>query len=73
MENDPTANTRNLKTLRPNPVAHSELGLFGRYRVLFTIDESKKTVTIVLVGEKRGNSLYVRNKRYTSHESGPPE
>ena len=71
LESDPTANNRNLKTLRANPVADKQLSLFGRYRVLFTIKESTKTVTIVLVGEKRGNSLYVRNQRYTSHESSP--
>jgi mRNA-degrading endonuclease RelE of RelBE toxin-antitoxin system len=56
---DPLTVTRHLKILPPNAVAHRELRLFGRYRVLFTIDEANKIVTIVLVGEKRGNSLYV--------------
>lgn len=65
---DPLATTRHLKSLRLNPVAHRELRLFGRYRVLFTVDEAETTVTIVLVGEKRGNSLYVQGERFTAHE-----
>ncbi|HVA82335.1 MAG TPA: type II toxin-antitoxin system RelE/ParE family toxin [Candidatus Binataceae bacterium] len=65
---DPLSTTRHLKSLRPNPVAHRELRLFGRYRVLFTIDEAEAIVTIVLVGEKRGNSLYVQGVRFTAHE-----
>jgi hypothetical protein len=30
-------------------------------------------VTIVLFGEKRGNSLYVQRKRFTAHESRSTE
>ena len=70
---DPLATTRHLKSLRSNPVAHRELRLFGRYRVLFTIDEAETTVTIVLVGEKRGNSLYVQGERFTAHEGRSTE
>ncbi len=69
LTSDPLATTRHLKTLRPNPVAHRQLSLFGRYRVLFVIDEAETTVTIVLVGEKRENSLYVQGERFTTHES----
>ena len=65
---DPLASTHHLKSLRTNPVAHRELRLFGRYRVLFKVDEAGKVVTVVLVGEKRGNSLYVQGKRFTAHE-----
>ncbi len=70
---NPLAQTRHLKTLRPNPVAERELRLFGRYRVLFTVAEAEATVAIVLVGEKRGNSLYVQGKRITAHESRSTE
>jgi mRNA-degrading endonuclease RelE of RelBE toxin-antitoxin system len=73
LSSDPLATTRHLKSLRPNPVAHRELRLFGRYRVLFVVDEAKMTVTIVLVGEKRGNSLYVQGERFTAHESDSTE
>ena len=70
---NPLAQTRHLKTLRPNLVAERELRLFSRYRVLFTVAEAEATVTIVLVGEKRGNSLYVQGKRITAHESRSTE
>jgi hypothetical protein len=51
LSSDPLAITRHLKSLRPNPVAHRELRLFGRYRVLFSVYEAQMTVIIVLVGE----------------------
>ena len=73
LSSDPLATTRHLKSLRPNPLAHRQRRLFGRYRVLFNVDEAKMTVTIVLVGEKRGNSLYVQGKRFTVHESRSTE
>jgi mRNA-degrading endonuclease RelE of RelBE toxin-antitoxin system len=70
---DPLAQTRHLKTLRANPVAERELRLFGRYRILFTVNPGEATVTISLVGEKRGNSLFVQGRRFTAHESCPAE
>jgi mRNA-degrading endonuclease RelE of RelBE toxin-antitoxin system len=74
LRGDPLAETRNMKTLRPNPVAQRELRLLGKYRVLFNVDEAEEVVTIVLVGEKQGNKLVVRGEEYTSHhESDPAE
>jgi mRNA-degrading endonuclease RelE of RelBE toxin-antitoxin system len=73
LSSNPLATTRHIKSLRAHPVAHRELRLFGRYRVLFSLDEAETTVTIVLVGEKRGNSLYVQGKRFTAHESRSTE
>jgi mRNA-degrading endonuclease RelE of RelBE toxin-antitoxin system len=64
---DPLAATRNMKTLRPNPVAHRELRLLGKYRVLFNVDEGAREVTIVLVGEKRGETLVVRGEEFIAH------
>jgi mRNA-degrading endonuclease RelE of RelBE toxin-antitoxin system len=70
----PLAETSNMKTLRPNSVAQRELRLAGRYRVLFNVDEETEQVTIVLVGEKRGNALLVQGEEFTAHhESGSPE
>jgi len=44
------AETKSLKTLRPNSVAQRELRLFGRYRVLFNIDtKADKEPVIVTV------------------------
>lgn len=64
---DPLAETRNLKRLRQNPVAERELRLFGKYRALFNVDRDQEQVTVVLFGEKRGNSLYVQGEEFTSH------
>src|SRR5262249_11930158 len=71
---DPLAETRHLKTLRSNPVAQRELRLLGKYRVLFNVDATAEVVTIVLVGEKRGDKLLVQGEEFTAHhESHPPE
>jgi mRNA-degrading endonuclease RelE of RelBE toxin-antitoxin system len=71
---DPLAETRHLKTLRPNPVAQRELRLFGKYRVLFNVDAAAEVVTIVLMGEKRGQNLFVQGEEFSEHhESHPPE
>jgi mRNA-degrading endonuclease RelE of RelBE toxin-antitoxin system len=67
LEEDPQAETRQMKTLRPNPVAGRELRLFGKYRVLFQVDGQARVVTIMLVGEKRGEALLVQGKEFTEH------
>jgi len=64
---DPVTATRNLKILRFNPVAQRELRLAGKYRVLFNVDEKALSVSIVLVGEKRGNRLIVRGEEFEAH------
>jgi len=63
----PLAETGQMKTLRPNPVAQRELRLFGKYRVLFNVDAARSSVDVVLVGEKRGNSLIVQGKEFVAH------
>jgi mRNA-degrading endonuclease RelE of RelBE toxin-antitoxin system len=74
LEADPLVQTRHMKTLRPNPVAQRELRLFGGYRVLFNVNRPQQRVTIVLVGEKRGDALIVQGRRFTEHhESDPTE
>jgi hypothetical protein len=49
------------------------LRLSGRYRVLFTVEPIGHAVTIVLAGEKRGDSLIVQGERFTAHEGDPAE
>ena len=73
LEQDPVAETRNLKTLRPNPIAQRELRLFGTYRLLFSGDEREHLVTIILVGEKRGNRLLVMGEEFSEHEGNSTE
>jgi mRNA-degrading endonuclease RelE of RelBE toxin-antitoxin system len=67
LSTDPLAETKSLKTLRPNPLAQRELRLFGKYRVLFNVDEEQQEVTIIVVGEKRGNALLVRGQEFSAH------
>ena len=69
---DPLTSTRNMKTLRPNPVAHRELRLRGQYRVLFNVDAELRQVTVVLVGEKRGETLVVRGEEFFAHHETDP-
>jgi mRNA-degrading endonuclease RelE of RelBE toxin-antitoxin system len=64
---NPLVESRNLKTLRPNKFAEKELRLLGKFRVLFNVGHKKKTVDIVAVGEKRGESLVVQGEEFTEH------
>jgi mRNA-degrading endonuclease RelE of RelBE toxin-antitoxin system len=73
LSSDPLLESRNMKTLRPNPVAQRELRLFGKYRVLFNVNEEAQEVTIILVGEKRGNSLIVQGEEFAAHEGDTTE
>ena len=72
LEENPLAETRQMKTLRPNPAARRELRLFGKYRVLFGVDEPAQVVTIVLVGEKRGEALIVQGEEFSGHHETDP-
>jgi mRNA-degrading endonuclease RelE of RelBE toxin-antitoxin system len=69
---NPLAVSRNMKSLRPNRVAQRERRLFGKYRVLFNVDEEAREVVIVLIGEKRGEKLIVRGEEYTAHHESDP-
>ena len=63
-----------MKTLRPNPMARRELRLPGKYRLLFDVERDARRVMVVLVGEKRGDTLLVQGRRFTAHhESRPAE
>ena len=69
---NPLEQSRSMKTLRPNPVAERELRLFGEYRVLFKVNQEQKQVTVILVGEKRGNALFVRGQEFRAHHDSDP-
>jgi mRNA-degrading endonuclease RelE of RelBE toxin-antitoxin system len=70
LQQDPLAETKNQKQLRPNRIAQRELRLFGKYRVLFSVDEEERLVTIIMVGEKRGNRLLVAGEEFREHHEG---
>jgi mRNA-degrading endonuclease RelE of RelBE toxin-antitoxin system len=67
---NPLAESKQLKTLRPNRVAQKELRVWGKYRVLFSVNEEEHLATIILVGEKRGNKLLVMGEEFSTHHEG---
>ncbi|MBI4603994.1 MAG: hypothetical protein HY721_18720 [Planctomycetes bacterium] len=50
--------SRNLKALRPNPLARYELRV-GDFRVFFDPDVDVRVVRVLAVGRKEGSRLYV--------------
>jgi mRNA-degrading endonuclease RelE of RelBE toxin-antitoxin system len=61
LSDSPSVETRNRKRLRDNPIASSELRA-GHYRILYEVDETARQVTIVAVGHKDHNRLFIRGK-----------
>lgn len=57
----PLVETKNRKPLRDNPIASWELRA-GRYRIFYEVAEPARMVTVVFVGHKEHNVLYVRGK-----------
>ena len=56
--NEPTAETRNRKEMRPNALASWELRI-GDLRVYYDVTEAPQTVTVVAVGIKRVNRVFI--------------
>jgi mRNA-degrading endonuclease RelE of RelBE toxin-antitoxin system len=56
---EPLKETRNRKALRDNPLAPWELRV-GRFRVFYRVEEC--SVTVVAVGCKEHNQLFIRGK-----------
>jgi mRNA-degrading endonuclease RelE of RelBE toxin-antitoxin system len=59
LEDQPSMETRNRKKLRDNPIAAWELRN-GKFRIFYEVDDATRLVTIVVVGHKEHNVLYVR-------------
>jgi mRNA-degrading endonuclease RelE of RelBE toxin-antitoxin system len=59
---EPTAETRNRKRMRPNPVAEWELRI-GRFRVLYNVEEEVKIVSIEAMGIKIDSDLVIRGEK----------
>jgi len=60
LSNEPLVQTRNRKRLRPNPLAPWELRV-GNVRVFYDVEEPTK-VTILAIGTKDRNKLYIEGK-----------
>ncbi len=63
LRNPPITETRNRKKLRPNQLAEWEQRI-GKFRVFFDADEESRIVTIVAVGHKEHNKLFVHGEEY---------
>ncbi len=60
----PDEASRNRKRLRPNQLAQWELRI-GSFRVFYDSDTASAKVTVVAVGHKRANQLFIRGQEYT--------
>jgi mRNA-degrading endonuclease RelE of RelBE toxin-antitoxin system len=56
---EPLVATKNRKPLRANPIASWELRL-GKFRVFYEVDSASQTVTVIAVGSKEHNLLFIR-------------
>jgi mRNA-degrading endonuclease RelE of RelBE toxin-antitoxin system len=61
LEFEPARATNNRKPLRSHPIASWELRI-GKYRVFYEVDETAHVVTVVSIGHKDHNTLFVRGK-----------
>jgi len=63
LSRQPDVETRNRKLLRPNPLAEWELRL-DPFRVFYNVDVANQSVTILAIGKKQGERLYIRGVEY---------
>lgn len=66
LRSQPEVETRNRKRLDDNELSEWELHV-GEFRVFYTVvlDNSDKVVTIIAVGRKKHNVLYIGGKEVT--------
>ena len=58
---EPLVETKNRKNLGDNPISPWELRI-GKYRVFYEVIENRVTVSVVAVGSKQHNILYIRGE-----------
>ena len=63
LQSQPTMETRNRKTLRPNDLSCWELRL-GKHRVFYDVCAEASTVTVKAVGWKDHDLLFIRGKEF---------
>jgi mRNA-degrading endonuclease RelE of RelBE toxin-antitoxin system len=61
LEQEPLTETRNRKRLRDNPIAPWELRI-GKYRVFYYVPEETTVVSVVAIGHKEHNLLFIRGQ-----------
>ena len=62
LTHEPLVETKNRKSLRDNPIASWELRI-GKYRVFYEVNEPAKMVSIVSVGHKEHNIVFIGGKK----------
>ena len=60
------------ENLAPQSGRGKGFALLGKYRVLFSVDDKNQLVTVILVGEKRGNRLLVLGEEFSAHHESDP-
>jgi mRNA-degrading endonuclease RelE of RelBE toxin-antitoxin system len=60
---EPTMATRHRKLLRENPLADWELRV-GQYRVFYDVAIDQDTVTILAIGVKSHNTLWIEGREF---------
>jgi len=63
LTHQPDGETRNRKPLQPNELAEWELRL-DPFRVFYDIDHENGIVSVIAIGKKEGNRLYIRGVEY---------
>lgn len=63
LTNEPNNITRNRKRLRPNELAEWALRV-GDFRIYYDVRSDENRVIVIAVGEKLGNDVYIRGKKY---------
>ena len=61
LTDQPQVETKNRKPLNDNPIASWELRA-GKYRVFYDVGEAAQKVSIVSIGNKEHNILFIRGK-----------
>ena len=61
LTDSPAVETRNRKRLRDNPIARWELRS-GQHRIFSEVDETARQVTVMAVGHKDHNRLFIRGQ-----------
>lgn len=63
LRHEPIHPTRHRKRLRPNRLAEWELRVES-FRIFYEVDRGRGVVTIVAIGIKLGQHLYIRGERF---------
>lgn len=63
LTHQPSVETRNRKPLDRNELAEWELRV-DPFRIFYDVDHASAVVTIIAVGKKEGNRLYIRGVEY---------